>query len=118
MAEDKLYKITTADMIQALFGVKTTERVNPLIAQAGIVALRVLAGNPGRLTFTLFNLSANAMYLGLQANVAADNGMYLAPNGGNITMRYDIDFNLVTREFYILAAGAASDLYVIENYII
>jgi hypothetical protein len=109
--------LNTADLIEKRFGVHTTTRDNPEIAAVGVAALRVFRNNPRRLAAVIVNLSANAMYLALTPTVAATLGIYLAPNGGSITMSLDSDFELVTREWWVIAAGAASALYSLSTEI-
>ena len=118
MAKEIKLGINTADMVEALFGIKTTERENPVTATVGLTAARILTNNPRRVSFTLFNLSVNTIYLSLTAAVAATRGFRIAPNGGSLIVAYDRDFTLVCREWYAIATGANSAIYTLENYII
>lgn len=102
------------DLLNRQFSVATRPNRNPLIAAAGLAAAQLLANNPNRLAFTLINLSANAMYINLDNAVTATNGIYVGPNGGSISMVWNEDFDMVGWEWWVIAAGAASSLLVVE----
>lgn len=104
-------------MLQALFGIKTFPRENPITATVGIAAERILASNPQRVSFQVVNLSANNLYVGLSYTVAATEGIFIAPNGGIISLIWDRDFELCSHEWWAIAGGAASAVYVLENVI-
>lgn len=110
MVTERRYK-NAADLIADRYGVRTVSLDNPEISTIGLTAARVFKNNPRRLALVVINLSANAMYLALTLDVAATKGIYLAPNGGSVNMTLDDDFELVEREWWIIAAGAASSLY-------
>jgi len=104
-------------MLEALFGVRSYPRENPITATVGAAAERILANNPQRVSFQVANLSANALYIGLSNTVNATEGIYVAPNGGLISLIWDRDFELCSHEWWALAGGPASAIYVLENLI-
>lgn len=101
-------------LLDAKFGVKTRPLINRMITQAGVTPTIVVPNDPNRLGLTLINLSASAMYLALASDVSATKGIYLAPNGGNISLVWDEDFIMVAWEWWIIAGGAGSALYCLE----
>ncbi len=109
--------LNARDLIEKEYGVHTTETEDPLIAAAGAVAARLLSNNPRRIGFVLINLSVNPIYLSLTAAVAATRGIYLAPNGGFVTMNLRDDFTLPTREWWVIAPAGASNLYCLSQEI-
>ena len=59
------------------------------------------------------NLSANTVFVGLENNVSATNGIRLGANGGSVAFNIDDDGMIQTRNMFALATGAASSVYVI-----
>jgi hypothetical protein len=106
------------DLIENEYGVRTTEVENPLITASGAAATRVFSNNPRRLGIVLINLSANVVYLGLGADVAAAKGIYLAANGGNVSMNIQDDFTLPTREWWVISPAGASNIYSLSEEIL
>ncbi len=103
------------EILESLYGVRTYPRENAAGSEVGVVAEVIARNNPMRASLLVVNMSANVMYIGLTAAVAATHGMIIAPNGGSILFQWDRDFELVTEEWYCVAAGANSDIYVLEN---
>lgn len=104
------------DYYLRMWGIPTGHRENPLIAQVGVAVLQLIGGNPNRLSLYVVNLSANIIYLAPDEQVAADHGLYLAPNGGSIVLKRHEDFEFVTLPFWVVASGAASDLWCAEVF--
>ncbi len=104
-------------MLEALFGITSFPRENPLVDEIGVAAVRFLANNPQRVSFQIVNLSANALYIATTNEVAATRGIMLGANGGIASLIWDRDFELVSHEWWGLAAGANSAVYVLENII-
>jgi len=109
--------LALTDMLEALFGVRSYPRENPVTATVGAAAERILSLNPQRVSFQVINLSANSLYIGLSNAVAATEGIYIAPNGGSVSLIWDRDFELVSHDWWAIAGGAGSAVYVLENII-
>lgn len=105
---------TLHQLLQAHFGLKTTFHENPLVSQVQTTATKVIAANPNRLGLVITNAGGNTVYLSTKNTVAVGAGMVLVPNGGAVSFKWDIDFGLVTSEFWGIASGAASNVNVIE----
>lgn len=103
-----------SSLIFQKFGVRTRVVENPVVSSIGITAEVVLKNNPDRLGFVIINLSENAVYIGIDKEVATTKGIYLAPNGGTLSVFYGEDFELVGYEFWGVASGAGSVIYVLE----
>lgn len=103
------------DMLVNLFGIGTYERVNPVTDASAAAAAVVAHANPMRAMLLIVNLSANNVYIAPDNQVAADHGIYIAPNGGSVLLQWDRDFELCAREWWIISPAGASDIFVIEN---
>ena len=102
-------------MLEALYGVSSFISENPLVSQIDIAVTRFLPLNPQRLSFTFVNLSANVVYIAPNNAVASSFGIRLAPNGGNITIQWDRDFELCSKDWYATATANNSECYCLEN---
>jgi len=103
-----------ADIIARRFGVSTWARQNPLTSVVGTSVSRVLDNNPGRLAWTIVNLSPNNVYLALDRGVGATHGILLTPNGGSASMMLDEDYEATCWEMFGVASADNSDIFVIE----
>ena len=106
--------MTAREVIDKRFGVRTRAEVNPLVAQVGVAAIRVLPNNPDRLAWLIVNLSGNTLQLALDRGVGAARGILVQANGGSVGMVVDEDFDMVTYEIWGVATGAASNIYVLS----
>lgn len=102
------------DLLRDRFHVKTRELINPVIAAVGVAAIPVIRNNPDRLGFVFINLSANIVYISPAPGVLATAGIRLDANGGMVSMVWDEDFELVSHEWYGIATGAGSAIFVSE----
>lgn len=107
---------TLYELIQAHFGLKTAYRVNPEVSQVAVTVTKIVSTNPNRLGLLIVNSGANRIYLSPLNTVAVGAGLVLVPTGGAASFKWDIDFELVTSEFYGIADGGVSNTTVIEVY--
>jgi len=107
--------IQLSDLLQNLYGVTTFPQINKMVSQVGTTVVQIMSSNPNRVSFLVVNLSANNLFISPVPDVSATKGIYIAPNGGSITMQFDIDFELVSQPFYAIAGGVTSDVYILEN---
>ncbi len=107
--------ITLSDLLNGLYGINTVEKINPVVSAVGVTAVKVLNNNPNRVSFIFVNLSVNSIYLSPLNDVSSAKGIYVASNGGYVVMQWDRDFNLVSREWWAVATGAGSNIFIAEN---
>jgi hypothetical protein len=107
--------VTLSELLESLYGVKTTNRANPNIATVSTTAQKILNNNPNRVSFLVVNLSVNGLYIAPAQDVASTKGIYLAPNGGFATFMWDRDFELVGQEWWAIGTAVGTTLYCLEN---
>lgn len=91
-------------------GALNEDERNPVV---GVVVEELLGGDPERVLVFILNLSANSVYVGLRETVSSTNGILLAASGGNVSFNAVDDGTLPTRQFFVVSAGADSQLYVL-----
>jgi hypothetical protein len=99
------------DYLQSRFGGLLRER--EIDVTVGLAVAVAIPRDNERMSMTVMNLSANAVYLAPSSNVSATRCLRLAPNGGAISMNVDEDGLLPVVQWWGLAAGAGSTLYVL-----
>lgn len=104
--------MTTLDIIEKIYGVKTYEVDNPLATTVQQTATQLLPNDPGGLQITIVNLGANDLYLWTDPSVSATKGIQLQANGGS----YEIDFTrfmtLPSREWWAIGSGGTTTVSV------
>ena len=106
---------TLAALVDRELGVQSHPQINPMIAATpGAVAAQFLRNNPGRVAFIFFNLSANDAYIMTDNAVAAARGMFVAPNGGHVSVVWKEDLNLVGFEWWVITPAGASAIFTLE----
>lgn len=103
-----------SDLLLDRFKIKTRTVVNPLVAAVGVAAIPVLLNHPDRVGFVFINLSANIIYISPLPTVLATAGISIPANGGGISLVWDEDFELVSHEWFGIATGAASAVFIAE----
>lgn len=112
---------TIASLFELLLGqfrAKTRINVDPLTADVAITATRILPDNPRRVSLLIVNTGANPIYVGIDSAVSTTRGIYLAANGGSMSLQWQYDFESVTHERYAIASGAPSTIYIEENVLL
>lgn len=106
-------RITSAyEMIEQLWGIRTSSYESPAGSTAGLTASLLMKSEPRRLSFTITNLSSNSMYIAFTDQVNSNYGILVGANGGIVNYQWDIDFDIPTKSWWIIAAGAASPYYL------
>ncbi len=106
---------TLSQLLQATFGIKSTVSESVPGLQVGVVEGQLLSFNPNRLGLVLVNNGGSTIYITPRKGVTVGRGIRLLPNGGTITMKWDVDFETLSSELYAIADGAASDVYYMET---
>lgn len=91
-------------------GALNEDERNPII---GVTAEELLGADPERVLIFVLNLSPNSVYMGLRQTVSSTNGILLASNGGGVSFNAVDDGTIPTRQFFVVAGGAGSQLYVL-----
>lgn len=107
--------IQLSDLLQNLYGIKTFPQTNKKVDTVQDSITQIMSANPNRVSFLIVNLSANNMYISPSNDVSSTKGIYIAPNGGSISVQWDRDFELVSQPFFGIAGGADSDVFILEN---
>lgn len=80
----------------------------------GVAAASLLLGNADRVGLLFVNLGANDVFIAVSAAVATTFGIRLTANGGNASFIVTEDFTLPTRQWFGIASGGSSDVYILE----
>lgn len=83
-------------------------------ATIGTTVGTVIDSDPDRLGLLVMNLSTNTVYVGIENNISATNGIRLGPSGGSISFNVEDDGMILTRRIYGLATGAGSSVYTLS----
>lgn len=76
--------------------------------------MSLVHGSGDRVGLIIINLGLNPVNIGLFASITATNGILLAPQGGLVSMTVRDDFTLPSREWWGIATGGTSQLYILE----
>ena len=74
----------------------------------------VIDSDPDRLGLLVMSLSSNVVYIGIENNVSATNGIRLSASGGSISFNVEDDGMILTRTIYGIATGAGSSVYILS----
>ena len=97
-------RLSTA--IEREFGMLVREEFPPYAeALAADTPEEILKEHPDRLSWDIFNLGSDVVYLSHDPAPSSTNGYYLDKNGGHIGMYYKEDGDLVGKRLYALSAG-------------
>ena len=102
------------DLLQEEFGTTFEVHENPVTASVGITSVQFLQASGNRLAFVVINLSANVVYIRPKLDATTSIGIRLDPSGGWRSCYYKEDFLLPTMDWFAIATGAASTIYVLE----
>jgi hypothetical protein len=84
----------------------------PKTVSIGTSATQIVKGNPDRVMLAFFNLGSNTVYLHTDSTVSSTKGMYLDANGGHIVLIAEEDGDLLTYEWWGIAA-ATNNIYIL-----
>lgn len=104
-----------SDLIKTRFGIETRNVESPVGSVVGVASAPLLPNNPDRVALVIINLSANLIYISPQDPAGAANGIRLDANGGWRSLVWDEDFELISHQWFAIAAGAGSAVFWIES---
>lgn len=96
-------------LLRTYGGLFTYEDSNPSV---GVTAVELVNNDPERVHLTIVNLSINTLVVAPFRDVTLTNGIVLAPSGGNITLNVREDLILPSLNWYAIAGGAASNVFI------
>lgn len=95
-----------ADAIEREFGFRIRAEFPPQPnALVAATPEEILKANPDRISWIIFNLGTDVVYLSHDPVPSATNGYYLDKNGGTVSMSWDEDGELVGYRVYAISAG-------------
>jgi hypothetical protein len=86
----------------------------PLAVTVTTSKAKVLNANPNRFSVLFMNIGSYDIYLSPLTDVASSKGLILGAGGGAASFAADEDGELPTQEFWGIAIGGSSTLYVME----
>ncbi|MBA7583500.1 hypothetical protein ES708_25445 [subsurface metagenome] len=101
-----------AEAIMREWGFDTFAEIPPYAEALTTTPEQILKNNPDRLSWDIFNLGDEVVFLGHDNTVSSSNGYYLSPKGGHIGMMWKEDGELVGREIWAVAAVSASTIFI------
>lgn len=101
-------------IIKDLYGVIVSEQENPVVSSLSTTAAKILQAKPRRLGFIIVNLSSVSVYVSMANNPSSTKGILLGANGGSLSVDWQKDFTLPSREWYGVAASGTANIYIIE----
>lgn len=103
-----------SQFIAATFGFQCESRETDVATTAA--AAPVLINNPNRVSWTIFNLGGNIVYVSFSGTVpSATHGIEIAANGGFLSVNARDEGELPCRSLVGISPGGASSLYVVET---
>ena len=106
--------MNVSELLDNTYGTKTTYGKNPETDNVTTDKTKILAYNPRRVSFVLINLGAYPVTVGPDSDISPTKGIYLVPHGGTLSMVWTEDFEMPTFEWYGIADGGTSEIYVLE----
>lgn len=106
--------MNVSELLDKVYGTKTTYDKNPERDDILVTKVRFLDYNPRRLSFVLINLGDYPVSVGPDSDITLTRGIYLVPHGGTLSMVWTEDFEMPTLEWYGIADGGTSEIYVLE----
>ena len=95
-----------SDMIEARFGFQIRAEFPPKPSTLVAATVKqILKANPDRVSWDMFNLGTDVVYLSHDPVPTSTNGYYLDKNGGHIGMSWETDGELVAYPIYALSSG-------------
>ena len=101
-----------AEFLRERYAGELTERETT--TTVGTAVSTVVESNPDRLGLLILNLSNNNVFVAIENNPSATNGIRLGANGGSVAFNVT-DYGMIQpRAMFALADGAGSTVYVLE----
>lgn len=106
--------VTLHQLLTSQYGLKTSENINPLVDSVAVAVTKICSFNPNRMGLVIVNTGSANIYVSPSGTVAVGKGTLLTSGGGSMSFVWDEDFELVAHDFYSIADGAPSTIYLME----
>jgi|GEM_PF-6001430 len=103
-----------SEYVEKEFGVKTVTKTNPITDSIKTTPTKVLGNNPDRLAAIIINLGDYTVYLSPRNDVSSTKGIKLSKSGGTLILNAKDDLELVGYEWWGIADGGNSTIFVLE----
>lgn len=107
---------TLHDLLNKQYGVKVDVKVKTVTV--GTTPTRVIDNNPNRVGYLVINLSSGSLFASFDTAVSTTNGILLGQLGGQFSMNWQYDFDVVGYELYGVVASGSNTVYVAEVVIV
>lgn len=108
---------STRDLLEATYGVRTGNQINPVTGTVGTTPTRIAQYNPRRLGLIISNTGAGTIVISSSKDVSLTNGLVLAGNGASVAYIWEYDFEDVCEEVWAIAS-AANTVHVREVFML
>ena len=105
---------TLRQLIQSTYGVKTRTAETETAVAVAITATRILQANPNRLGLMIVNVGAANISISTRKDVTLTTGVYIQSGGGNISYKWNEDFEHMANEFWAIGDGGVSSVHIVE----
>jgi len=105
---------TLASLVREELGTDTFLRTDPVTTTVGATAQQIVRQNPNRVWLMFVNLSANDIHIGPFQNPSSSHGILITPSGGNASLIWRDDMDLIGYEWFAVAGAAASNVLTLE----
>jgi|SRR6266849_2381440 len=96
---------------QTLGGPLVENDSNPTI---GATIGSIAQGNGDRVALIIVNLGIQDLFVSIDANVSSTNGIKVSASGGSVTMEVLEDYTLPSRQWWGIAPGGNTNVFVLE----
>ncbi|MBF6571588.1 MAG: hypothetical protein IVW54_22290 [Candidatus Binataceae bacterium] len=104
------------DLLLERYGYSMPVEVAESDVAVGVAAVQLVAANPRRVKLYLDNFGAAVVAIGFEPIVTATTGRILA-SGGELTLDWMRDFDLVTRAIWAISAASGNSVHVTQSTI-
>jgi len=102
------------ELIRKELGVDTYLKINPLGGSFSSGRSKILQNNPDRVALMIVNLSSGSIYVLPDENVSVEYGILLEEGGGNVSLNYKEDFDIVGFDWWMFATVSPARVLVVE----
>jgi hypothetical protein len=114
MAGEQVGPRTRSDLIRDRFGLVVQVNRDPGTTVVGLTATQLLNQSPNRLALTIINNGTGRIWLFPGNNPSVTHGIVLAAGGGQVSLVWDDDWDVLGFEWWAIAEVAATPISIIE----